>query len=64
MSFTDKAKNKVEQLTGAAKERIGDATDNERMRGEGAMQQRDAQARQAGEHAKDAGRDVKDAFTK
>ncbi|SCL72670.1 Uncharacterized conserved protein YjbJ, UPF0337 family [Micromonospora citrea] len=64
MSFTDKAKNKVEQLTGAAKERIGDATDNERLRGEGAAQQQDARARQAGEHVKDAGRDVRDAFTR
>ncbi|MFG3702451.1 CsbD family protein [Micromonospora sp. NPDC047620] len=60
MSFTDKAKNKVEQLTGAAKERIGDVTDNERMRGEGATQQSDARARQA----KEAGRDVKDVFTR
>ncbi|MER7334240.1 MULTISPECIES: CsbD family protein [unclassified Micromonospora] len=64
MSFTDKAKNKVEQLTGAAKERIGDVTDNERMRGEGAMQQSDARARQAGERTKGAGRDVKDAFNR
>ncbi|MGK5672120.1 CsbD family protein [Micromonospora sp. URMC 106] len=64
MSFTDKAKNKVEQLTGAAKERIGDVTDNERLRGEGATQQSDARARQAGEHATYAGRDVKDAFTR
>ncbi|MEU5949165.1 CsbD family protein [Micromonospora sp. NPDC047465] len=64
MSFTDKAKNKVEQLTGAAKERIGDVTDNERMRGEGATQQSDARARQAGERIKEAGRDAKDAFTR
>ncbi|MGW4499006.1 CsbD family protein [Micromonospora sp. NPDC004336] len=64
MSFTDKAKSKVEQLTGAAKERIGDVSGDERMRGEGATQQRDARARQAGERVKDAGRDVRDAFTK
>ena len=63
MSFTDKAKNKVEQLAGAAKERIGDVTDNERMRGEGATQQSDARAR-AGEHVKDTGRNVKDTFGK
>ncbi|MEU4776004.1 CsbD family protein [Micromonospora sp. NPDC023644] len=64
MGFTDKAKNKVGQLAGAARQRFGGATDNERMRGEGAAQQSDARARQAGEHLKDAGRDVKDAFTR
>ncbi|MFC4149809.1 CsbD family protein [Micromonospora mangrovi] len=64
MSFTDKAKNKAQELTGAAKERIGDMTDNERMRGEGASERSTAQARQAGEHVKEAGRDVKDAFEK
>ncbi|GAB3840780.1 hypothetical protein GCM10029963_10200 [Micromonospora andamanensis] len=64
MSFTDKAKNKVEELSGAARERIGDMTDNERMRAEGASQQSDARARQAGENVKEAGRNAKDAFTK
>ncbi|MBQ1026388.1 CsbD family protein [Micromonospora sp. C95] len=64
MSFTDKAKNKVEELSGAARERIGDMTDNERMRAEGASQQGDARARQAGENVKEAGRNAKDAFRK
>ncbi|SCL24551.1 Uncharacterized conserved protein YjbJ, UPF0337 family [Micromonospora pallida] len=64
MSFTDKARNKADELTGAAKERIGNATNNERLRAEGSTQQTEAQARQAGEHAKDAGRDVRDAFTR
>ncbi|MDG4797761.1 CsbD family protein [Micromonospora sp. WMMD1082] len=64
MSFTDKAKNKVEQLSGAAKERIGDMADNERMRAEGSSEQSDARTRQAGEKVKDAGRDAKDAFTR
>ncbi|MBM0238884.1 CsbD family protein [Micromonospora sp. ATA32] len=64
MSFTDKARNKAEELTGAAKERIGDATDNERMRAEGASEQSEARARQAGAHVKYARRDVKDAFNK
>ncbi|MFJ6197998.1 CsbD family protein [Micromonospora sp. NPDC092111] len=62
MSFTDKAKNKAQELSGVAKERIGDVTDNERMRAEGSTEQSSARARQAGEHAKDAGRDVKDAM--
>ncbi|MET8307494.1 CsbD family protein [Micromonospora sp. NPDC005173] len=64
MSFTEKARNKVEQVAGAAKERIGDATDNERMRGEGASQQSDARAKQAGQNVKEAGSNVKDAFKK
>ncbi|MEH1165027.1 CsbD family protein [Micromonospora sp. CPCC 205539] len=64
MSFTEKARNKVEQVAGAAKERLGDATDNEQMRGEGASQQGSARAKQAGQNVKDAGRNAKDAFTK
>ncbi|MBM7495051.1 uncharacterized protein YjbJ (UPF0337 family) [Micromonospora luteifusca] len=64
MSFTEKAKNKVEQMAGAARERVGDKTDNERMRGEGASQQGDARAKQAGQNVKDAGRNMKDAFNK
>ncbi|WP_341715630.1 CsbD family protein [Micromonospora sp. FIMYZ51] len=64
MSFTDKAKNKVEQMSGAAKERIGDMTHNERMRAEGATEQGEARARQAGENVKDAGRNAKDAVTR
>ncbi|SIM70492.1 CsbD family protein [Micromonospora cremea] len=64
MSFTEKARNKVEQMAGAAKERVGDKTDNEQMRGEGASQQSNARAKQAGQDMKEAGRNVKDAFTK
>jgi uncharacterized protein YjbJ (UPF0337 family) len=64
VSFTDKAKNKAEELAGAAKERIGNATHNERLRDEGSTQQTGARARQAGEHAKDVGRDVRDAATR
>jgi uncharacterized protein YjbJ (UPF0337 family) len=64
MSFTEKAKNKVEQMAGAAKERVGDMTDNESMRGAGASQKGDARAKQVGQNMKDAGRNVKDAFNK
>ncbi|MCT2278719.1 CsbD family protein, partial [Micromonospora chalcea] len=55
MSFTDKAKNKAQEMSGTAKERIGEVTDNERLRAEGASEQSTARARQAGEHAKQAG---------
>ncbi|RKR93094.1 CsbD-like protein [Micromonospora pisi] len=64
MSLTDKAKNKAQQMAGAAKEKYGDSTDNEQMRAEGARQQSGAQSKQAAEKAKDAGRNVKDAFNK
>ncbi|MEU5789865.1 CsbD family protein [Micromonospora purpureochromogenes] len=59
MSFTEKAKSKAQQLTGVAKERIGDVTDNERLRGEGATDQSTARAR---EGVKDAGRRARDTF--
>jgi uncharacterized protein YjbJ (UPF0337 family) len=63
MSFTDKIKNKAEELTGKAKQTIGDATGNERLQAEGQVQETAAHAKQAGEHVKDAGDDVRDAFS-
>ncbi|MEU3457953.1 CsbD family protein [Micromonospora sp. NPDC006766] len=59
MSFTDKAKAKAQQMSGLAKERIGDATDNQRLQAEGAREQRTAQDRQ-----RESGRDVRNAFEK
>jgi uncharacterized protein YjbJ (UPF0337 family) len=63
MSFTDKAKNKAEELTGKAKQGIGDATNNDRLVAEGQAQETSAHAKQAGEHVKDAGKSVRDAFS-
>ena len=63
MSFTDKAKNKAEELAGKAKEGLGEATGNDRLYAEGQAQQTEAQAKQAGEHIKDAGRNVRDALS-
>jgi uncharacterized protein YjbJ (UPF0337 family) len=62
MSFADKAQHKAEELKGAAKEKIGDATDNESMQAEGAAERRAAQAKQAGDHLGDAGRNARDAL--
>ncbi|SCF24001.1 Uncharacterized conserved protein YjbJ, UPF0337 family [Micromonospora purpureochromogenes] len=62
MSFTDKAKNKAQQLAGVAKERIGDVTDNEPLRGEGATDQSTARARRTGGDPRDAGRRARDTF--
>ena len=35
MGLDDKIGNKAEELSGAAKEKLGDATDNERLQAEG-----------------------------
>ena len=57
MSATDKAKNKVEDLTGKAKEAVGNVTGDKQTRDEG-------RADQAKSSLKDAGEKVKDAFKK
>ena len=51
--------NKAEEWKGAAKENIGDATDNEDMQAEGTAEKAKANVKQAGENVKDA---VKDTF--
>jgi uncharacterized protein YjbJ (UPF0337 family) len=53
----DKAKNKVENLGGKAKESLGNATGDARTRDEG-------RGDQAKSNLKDAGEKVKDAFKK
>jgi uncharacterized protein YjbJ (UPF0337 family) len=55
MSATDKAKNKIEDLGGRAKEAIGRVTGDDRTRDEG-------RADRAKSSLKDAGEKVKDAF--
>ncbi len=57
MSATDKAKNKVEDLGGKAKEALGSLTGDARTRDEG-------RGDQAKSSLKDAGEKVKDAFKK
>ena len=57
MSATDKAKNKVEDLGGKAKEAVGNLTGDASTRDEG-------RADQAKSSLKDAGEKVKDAFKK
>jgi uncharacterized protein YjbJ (UPF0337 family) len=57
MSGADKAKNKIEDLGGRAKEAIGKATGDPDTRNEG-------RADQARSSLKDAGEKVKDAFKK
>ena len=62
MSTGDKIKNAAQDLTGKAKEKIGDLTDNERLEAEGRADQAEADAKKRAEKVKDAGRDVKDAI--
>jgi uncharacterized protein YjbJ (UPF0337 family) len=62
MSTGDKIRHKAEEMKGAAKERIGDATDNESMQAEGAAERSAAKAKLAGDHVRDAGRDARDAL--
>ena len=54
MGQDDKAANKLDEVTGQAKEKLGDATDNESLQAEGERDQSKANLKQAGEKIKDA----------
>ena len=54
MSGADKANNKLEDLTGKAKEAVGGATGDESLRAEGKTDQSKSDLKQAGEKVKDA----------
>lgn len=54
MSGTDKAKNKVQEVKGQAKEKLGDATDDDELRARGKADQAKGNLKQAGENVKDA----------
>lgn len=62
MGLDDKIKNTAEKVAGAAKEKWGDATDDEEMTAEGKNDQAKADFKDAGEHVKDAADDATDAF--
>jgi uncharacterized protein YjbJ (UPF0337 family) len=64
MGMDDQASHKAEDLKGKAKEAAGKATDNERLEGEGKGDQASASVKSAGDKAKGAAEDVKDAFKK
>jgi uncharacterized protein YjbJ (UPF0337 family) len=53
----DKAKNKVEELKGQAKEGLGRATDDQELQVEGQTDQAKSDLKQAGEKVKDAFKD-------
>ncbi|MET9494143.1 CsbD family protein [Streptomyces sp. NPDC006552] len=56
MTANEKAKAKVEQASGAAKETAGRAVGNERLTAEGRAEQMKGDARQAKEKTKDIGK--------
>lgn len=58
MGIADKFENKAEELKGKAKEHIGAATNNRDLEAEGNADQAKAAVKQAGEHVKDAAKDV------
>jgi uncharacterized protein YjbJ (UPF0337 family) len=68
MGGIDKAKDKTEQLVGRAKEKLGDATDNESLANKGRAQQLKGKAKEewhdlsekAGEELQDAKEDLTD----
>jgi uncharacterized protein YjbJ (UPF0337 family) len=64
MGLDDKISNQAEDLKGKAKEGAGKATDDEQLEGEGKGDQASASLKDGVEKVKDAGKDVKDAFTK
>jgi uncharacterized protein YjbJ (UPF0337 family) len=57
MGDDDKMRNKADDVMGQAKEKVGDATDNESLENEGKSDQTKANLKQAGEHVKDAFKD-------
>ncbi|BCW62121.1 CsbD family protein [Paenarthrobacter sp. MSM-2-10-13] len=60
MGLGDKISNKAQEVTGKAKEALGDATNNEKLQAEGVADQAAAKTKQAGENVKDTAKDVFD----
>jgi uncharacterized protein YjbJ (UPF0337 family) len=54
MGLDDKVQNAAQEAGGKVKEKVGDATDNERLQAEGQADQTGANLKQAGENVKDA----------
>ncbi|WP_404288885.1 CsbD family protein [Glutamicibacter arilaitensis] len=59
MALGDKIKNKAQEVSGKAKENIGEATNNKDLQAEGLKDQAASKAKQFTEHVKDAAKDVK-----
>ncbi|MGH8965696.1 MAG: CsbD family protein [Actinomycetes bacterium] len=64
MGWMDKLRNTALKLRGRTKQRTGEATGDPVLRSEGRADQGEAGLKQAGEHLKDTGRDIKGTFDK
>ena len=62
MGFMDKLRNKLTMSKGRAKQDVGRATDNPDLEARGQAERIEGAGRQVGEQAKDAGKNVRDAF--
>ncbi|GAA5195435.1 CsbD family protein [Microbacterium jejuense] len=54
MGLDDDIKHNAEDMKGKVKEKVGDATDNERLQAEGMADQASAKVKKAGDDVKDA----------
>jgi uncharacterized protein YjbJ (UPF0337 family) len=64
MSFIDKVKNKLQMAKGHGKEQTGRATGDPDLEARGRGDRVQGGAKQAGEHLKDVGKDIRDSFKK
>ena len=60
MSIGDKANAQKDKLVGGAKEAVGDATDNEKLQGEGATQKLHGEGQEKVEQVKDGAKGALD----
>ncbi|MFJ8582744.1 general stress protein CsbD [Micromonospora sp. NPDC093277] len=63
MSSTERARDKVERVAGAARARMGNMAQNERSEADRVAQRDETQGKQAGEHVQEDARDARDDFT-
>ncbi|MEU8259107.1 general stress protein CsbD [Micromonospora sp. NPDC048999] len=64
MSFTERAKDKIEKLAGPARARTGDMAQNERSETERVTRQDEIRGKRPGEHVQEDTRGVPDDFTR
>jgi uncharacterized protein YjbJ (UPF0337 family) len=62
MGFMDKLRNKLQMGKGHAKQDVGRAAGDRSMEAEGQRERLGGATKQVGEQAKDAGKDIRDAF--
>ncbi|HEX7096207.1 MAG TPA: CsbD family protein [Acidimicrobiales bacterium] len=62
MGAMDKAKAKLREMTGDAKEKMGEHTDDPDLQAEGEQEKTEGSLQDAVEQAKDAGEKARDAF--